>query len=136
MPSTCLSIKFCKYADSMFTSFIELHKNDVYPNFSACASLFNTSVEKNGWLISGNTNPIIFDCLYNRLLAKLLGLKLYFLIILVTFFIVSGCTRALPVNTLETVEGDTPASLAMSYMVILPFFISFLPLLRIINTKN
>src|SRR5699024_910618 len=120
----CLSIKFCKYADSMFTSFIELHKNDVYPNFSACASLFNTSVEKNGWLISDNTNPIIFDCLYNRLLTKLLGLKLYFFIIFVTFFINSGSTPALLVNTPETVKGDAHGSFAISYIVILPNCIS------------
>ena len=119
MPSTCFSRSISKYKDStpvrfILLSFIELHKIIVYPRLSAFFSASKNTPEKNGFVISGTINPIVFVALLIKPLARALGLKSFSLIILKIFSFLSSFTLALPVKTLETVAGDTPATLAIS----------------------
>ena len=67
--------------------------------------------------MSFTITPIIFDFLITRLLANSLGLKSNFFIASKTFLLDSGLTGFDSFITLETVEIETPANLATSFIV-------------------
>ena len=72
--------------------------------------------------ISLTITPTRFDFLITKDLANSFGLKSSLLIASTTFLLASGLTGFELFITLETVEIDTPASLATSLIVGCPIF--------------
>lgn len=121
-PSIELDVKYSRHISSLSPDSKLCPMETLYPFLKAMDSMPLIACEKKLFAISHTTTPIDWLLLSLRLWAFLLGLKLTFFACSRTRFLVLTLISWLSLNDLETVEMDSPRSLAMSFKVVLVSF--------------